>query len=59
LGGAFLALVVRDTFAQSQRYVPDWLEFSWVLETNKRMVRIAERFAGPPTKTYRIFAKEL
>jgi len=59
LAGAFLALVVRDMFAQSQRYPVDWLEFSWVLETNKRMVALARRLAGAPSKTYRIFSKKI
>ena len=59
LGGAFLALVVRDMFTHSQRYTPDWLEFSWVLETNKRMVALAKRFAGPPSKVYRIFSRAI
>jgi hypothetical protein len=59
LGGAFLALVVRDMFAHSQHYTPDWLEFSWVLETNKRMVALAKRFAGPPRKVYRIFSRAI
>jgi hypothetical protein len=59
LGGAFLALVVRDMFAHSQRYAPDWLEFSWVLETNRRMVALAKRFAGPPSKVYRIYSRAI
>jgi hypothetical protein len=37
----------------------EWVEFSWVLETNKRMVALAELAAGPPVKTYRIYGKNL
>jgi hypothetical protein len=57
LAGAFLALVARDMLVQSSRYTPRWLEFSWVVETNKRMVRMAERFAGQPSKVYRIYSR--
>jgi hypothetical protein len=59
IAGAFLVQAIRSYFAQSQRYRADWFEFSWVLESNKRMVALANRMAGTPAKTYRIYAKAL
>jgi GNAT superfamily N-acetyltransferase len=59
LAGAFLAQVVGALSRQAQRYRVDWMEFSWVLETNRRMMALAQRFAGPPVKTYRIFSKPI
>jgi hypothetical protein len=33
----------------------EWIEWSWILETNTRMVRMAEQIAGPPVKIYRLY----
>ncbi len=59
IGGELLALLIAEFIQQMHTYDLDWVEFSWVLETNKPMVRLAERAAGPPVKTYRIFSKSL
>ena len=34
-------------------------EMSWILETNKEMIRVAERIGGRLDKTYRMYSKEL
>jgi GNAT superfamily N-acetyltransferase len=34
-------------------------EFSWVLETNKMMIRVAEMLGARPYKTYRIYEKPI
>lgn len=59
IGGELLALLVAEFVQQLYNYDLDWVEFSWVLEINKPMVRLAERAAGPPVKTYRIYSKPL
>jgi hypothetical protein len=59
IGGELLALLIAEFIQQMQAYDLDWVEFSWVLETNKPMVTLAERVAGSPAKTYRIFSKSL
>jgi len=59
IGGELLALLIAEFIQQMQAYDLDWVEFSWVLETNKPMVTLAERVAGAPAKTYRIFSKSL
>jgi hypothetical protein len=59
VGGMLLALLLSEFFLQMQAYRLDWVEFSWILETNRRMIALAEMAAGPPVKTYRIYGKEL
>jgi hypothetical protein len=59
IGGELLALLIAEFVQQMRTYDLDWVEFSWVLETNKPMVTLAERAAGPPVKTYRIFSRSL
>jgi hypothetical protein len=59
-GSALVVLLVRDLVLQaSARYPLDWAEYSWVRETDTRMVSLGEAIAGPPAKTYRIYAKEI
>ena len=59
LGGQFLALLIAEFISQMRSHNLEWLEFSWVLETNRRMNTIAELAAGPPVKTYRIYGRTL
>jgi hypothetical protein len=59
LGGSLLALLIAEFIPQMLSHNLEWVEFSWVLETNKRMVALAELAAGPPVKTYRIYGKNL
>jgi len=59
-GSALVVLLVKDLVEQaSSRYDMDWAEYSWVRETDSRMVSLGEAIAGPPAKTYRIFAKPI
>jgi hypothetical protein len=57
IGGELVALMIAELVRLQRGYVHDWIEFSWVLETNRPMVRLAQRAAGPPVKTYRIYSK--
>lgn len=59
-GSALVVLLVKDLVEQaSTRYRLDWAEYSWVRETDSRMVSLGEAIAGPPAKTYRIYAKAI
>ena len=59
MGALILAQLVRELVAQGHAYRQDWVEFSWVLETNAAMIKLVERAGGPPVKIYRIFSREL
>lgn len=56
---AVLSLLVAEILALGRTYDLDWVEFSWVLETNREMVALAEMAAGPPCKVYRIYGKDI
>jgi len=59
-GSALVVLLVKDLVEQaSTRYDMDWAEYSWVRETDSRMVSLGEAIAGQPAKTYRIYAKQI
>jgi hypothetical protein len=58
LGSSLVVLLVRDLSIQAAtRYDINWAEFSWVRETDPRMMALGEATAGPPAKTYRIYGK--
>ena len=59
LAPAVLSMLVADFLALGRNYNLEWIEFSWVLETNSAMLRLAELAAGPPCKTYRLYEKEI
>jgi hypothetical protein len=59
IAGIALAMLFRDFSALESSYPHDWVEFSWILETNRRMVALAEAVAGPPAKIYRIYGRNL
>jgi hypothetical protein len=59
LGGLLLTLLMDEFHAQMKHHNLDWAEFSWVLESNKRVTAMAERVFGPPVKTYRLYGKSL
>jgi hypothetical protein len=59
MGGMLLALIISEFIAQMRSHNLEWVEFSWILETNKRMNNLARFAAGPPVKTYRIYGKSL
>lgn len=54
-----LALLVSDFLDEMNNYDIDWIEFSWVLETNRPMISLATKAAGAPVKRYRIYGKSL
>ena len=55
LAPAVLSLLVAEFIDVGAYYGLDRVEFSWVLEHNRAMTRLAELSAGPPYKTYRIY----
>jgi hypothetical protein len=59
MGGLILALLVRELVTQGHAYKQDWVEFSWVLETNTAMIKLVELAGGPPVKIYRIYSRDL
>lgn len=59
LAPGVLSLMVAGLIELGRSYDLDWVEFSWVLETNRAMTRLAEIAAGPPAKTYRIYETAL
>lgn len=59
-GSALVVLLVKELVLQAaSRYRLDWAEYSWVRETDPRMMSLGEAIAGPPAKTYRIYAKAI
>jgi hypothetical protein len=59
LAPAVLALMVSEFLELGRTYNLDWVEFSWVLETNRQMVMLGEMAAGRPSKVYRIYETAL
>lgn len=55
LGTAMLALLISEFLDEARAYPLQWVEFSWVLESNRNMVTLGKLAAGEPAKTYRIF----
>ena len=55
LSAALLSMLVADILDLGRSYNLDWVEFSWVLETNQQMNALAELAAGPPCKRYRLY----
>jgi GNAT superfamily N-acetyltransferase len=56
LAPAILALLVAEILDLGRAYNLDWVEFSWILETNRSMVALAELAAGPACKRYRMYS---
>ncbi len=56
---AMLALLVAEFLDESRDYALDWVELSWVLETNRSMNKLARLAAGAPAKTYRVYSQTL
>lgn len=59
IAAAVLSLLVAEFIELGRHYQLEWVEFSWVLENNAPMVALAQLAAGPPTKIYRVYEKEL
>jgi hypothetical protein len=55
LAAGVLSLLVSDFLDVARTYDLDWVEFSWVLETNRPMVMIGELAAGKPSRVYRTY----
>lgn len=55
LAAGVLSLLVSETLKLGRVYDLDWVEFSWILETNRSMVNLATIAAGPPAKVYRVY----
>jgi len=55
MAAGMIAMLVREFLSEARRQAFDWAEFSWILETNRPMVQIAQMIAGPPAKRYRFF----
>lgn len=55
LAPAVLSLLVSEFLELGKAYNLDWVEFSWILETNQAMTKLAEAAAGPPSKIFRIY----
>jgi len=58
-GASVLSMMVTNIMELSRQYDIDWVEFSWVVETNRQMMALAELAAGKPAKTYRLYGCEL
>jgi hypothetical protein len=54
-----LAMLIDAYLQVGDNLKLDWVEFSWILESNKPMRHFAEAAAGPPVKRYRMFARDL
>ena len=59
LAPAMIALLVSQFLAEARKFPLEWVEFSWILETNRAMTSLARLAAGEPAKRYRIFQKTI
>lgn len=59
IAAGVLSLLIADFVELGRAYDLDWIEFSWVLETNTQMVKLAELCAGPAVKRYRVYERPL
>ena len=59
LAPGVLSLLISDFMELGKGYNIDWIEYSWILETNAPMVNLAKMAAGPPARTYRVYEKAL
>lgn len=57
LATAVLSLLAAEFLELGRAYDLEWVEFSWILESNAPMMKLAELTAGPPCKTYRLYEK--
>jgi hypothetical protein len=54
-----LSKLMSEVLELSKQYNIEWTEISWVLETNRPMVQLAEIAAGKPARVYRIYRKDI
>lgn len=59
VGGAILARLVGEIRRAAEAMGLSWIEFSWILETNRPVTDLCARLAGPPAKRYRLYRKDL
>lgn len=59
IGGLIIARLVGRIREAAVSMGLDWIEFSWILETNRPVVDLCTRLSGPPVKRYRIYRKDL
>jgi hypothetical protein len=59
IAAGVLSIMVAAIIELGRQYQIEWIEFSWVLETNSAMVAVAELAAGKPVKVYRIYEKPI
>jgi hypothetical protein len=59
LATGVLALLVREFVAEARTKKLEWVEFSWVLESNRAMNALGRLAAGPPVKTFRVYSKPI
>ena len=54
-GAAIVVSMLEHLIARGRHFGLDWVEFSWILENNKRAAEIVERAHGAKIKIYRLF----
>ena len=59
LAPAMIALLVSQFLSEARKHPLEWVEFSWILETNRAMTSLAQLVAGAPVKRYRVYRKAL
>jgi hypothetical protein len=59
IGGAILAIAFDEIRRRSEKFGIREGHAGWVLESNRALVKAADRFIGPPTRTYGIYQKYL
>ncbi len=52
-----LSVLIAGLAELGRQYDIEWIEYSWVLETNTAMTSLAEMAAGKPAKIYRAYGK--
>jgi len=56
---AVVSMLTSHFIELGREYNLDWVEFSWVLEVNTAMIKLAELAAGKPSRTYRLYEQSL
>lgn len=50
-----LTWLVRDLIREADLHPFEWVELSWILETNRPMLSLVRQIAGEPVKRYRFY----
>lgn len=58
IGSALAALLVDELIAGQNKLRGNWVEAGWVLEDNRALIQILERYAFKRIKTFRIYTKD-